>query len=224
VQIHAEERFERYITGVPLPIHGIRSGITCLGSQPMANARPGHRRRSRRALADEARFLQTLLRRSDISSCELDRTTFHRCAGNRNRPCLFFLSYDIFVLKSHQVSIAQKDFNLTLEQEAIDFFREMCNLTKLIQDLADDLDPTKESALKEFARTARPVTSFTAPQTEQPKSLRSIPTVAEGDDARGGTQGGLQEDVFSDPDLQSLLAKMGFEIDGVIFGVCVSKT
>ncbi|KAF9219008.1 hypothetical protein BS17DRAFT_468424 [Gyrodon lividus] len=60
-----------------------------------------------------------------------------------------------------KVSFAQRDFDLTDSDEAVDFLREMYNLTTKIDALARGLDPSKKSALIKVAEAARPVISLT---------------------------------------------------------------
>ncbi|KAF9232033.1 hypothetical protein BU15DRAFT_67820 [Melanogaster broomeanus] len=102
-----------------------------------------------------------------------------------------------------EVCIAQKDFKLTDSDEAIDFLREMYNLTAKVEALAAGLDPSKLAGERqERQRQAR--------KAGQDNGQSTITSIQE--------EGGVQEDYFADLEIQRHLEQMGYEIDGVLFG------
>ncbi|KAF9230540.1 kinase-like domain-containing protein [Melanogaster broomeanus] len=107
-----------------------------------------------------------------------------------------------------KVSIAQKDFKLTDSDEAIDFLREMYNLTAKVEALAAGLDPSKQNVLKNVAVAARPMISLTQPQKDKKDKSKTT----------GRSTITSEEDYFADLEIQRHLEEMGYEIDGVLFG------
>ncbi|KAF9236954.1 hypothetical protein BU15DRAFT_76445 [Melanogaster broomeanus] len=90
-----------------------------------------------------------------------------------------------------KVCIAQKDFKLTNSDEAINFLREMYNLTAKVEALVAGLDPSKQNPQKD-------------------KKDKSKTT--------GRSTITSEEDYFTDLEIQRHLEEMGYEIDGVLFG------
>ncbi|KAF9222181.1 hypothetical protein BS17DRAFT_194547 [Gyrodon lividus] len=91
----------------------------------------------------------------------------------------------------------------------------MYNLTTKIDALARGFDPSKKSALIKVAQAARPVISL----TEQAKRKKTKTNA-------GSTMGSIVEedgpqesDYFADPEIRLHLEEMGYELEGVIFGV-----
>jgi len=142
-----------------------------------------------------------------VAQAELDVRVCHSVC------CLFF-----YFSRRGQVNVAQKNFDLTQEKEAVAFFHEMYNLASELEDLAAKLNPNKRHCLGEVTGTTRPMISLAALARKHKlttaSTLASIP--------EGPSHGGAQDDlgVFAADDIQLLLHRMHYKISFVPVGVC----
>ncbi|KAF9232018.1 hypothetical protein BU15DRAFT_67841 [Melanogaster broomeanus] len=93
--------------------------------------------------------------------------------------------------------IAQNDFNLTDSDKAIDFLREIYNPTAKVVALATELDPSKQSVLRNVAQAARPMIYL----AQLYKTRKE------------------KEEKTTDLEIQRHLEEMGYEIDAVILSM-----
>jgi hypothetical protein len=124
-------------------------------------------------------------------------------------------------LWKYQVSIAQRDFDLSKEDDAVSFLREMYNLATMFKDLSDKLDPEKNSCLIKIKAAATKVISLTKMARQNKSVSRSLAPVPEGREP-----GGAEDDlgVFGADDIQAVLKSMKYQVDFVLFGVRVIGT
>jgi len=112
--------------------------------------------------------------------------------------------------------IAQRDFDLTNEQEAIAFFREMYNLANELEDLASSFNEGKKELLGKIMTAARPVISLASLAGKYKSTGSALASIPE-DPGNGGAQDDLG--VFAADDIQLVLRKMNYKISFVPVGV-----
>ena len=109
-----------------------------------------------------------------------------------------------------QVSIAQKDFDLTDKHAVVTFLHEMYNLTRELEDLAANFDSAKWQSLGMFTNTAHSLRSLTS-QTQKSKSTRvTLASVHEWGPRCGGTQDDLG--IFAANDIQLALHMINLKV------------
>ncbi|KAH7904687.1 kinase-like domain-containing protein [Hygrophoropsis aurantiaca] len=113
------------------------------------------------------------------------------------------------------VSIAQRDFDLNTEHDAIDFLREMYNLATELKDLGNDLDENKKESLQKLQKAASKLPSLTSEARRKTTTRSTMASVAEERD-----EPGFQDDlgVFAADDIQTILKEMNYKIEYIAFG------
>ncbi|KAH7911000.1 hypothetical protein BJ138DRAFT_1151693 [Hygrophoropsis aurantiaca] len=116
--------------------------------------------------------------------------------------------------QGREVSIAQRDFDLTTADDATAFFREMYNLATELEDLGKALDDRKEESLQKLRDAASKLPSLTSEARGQKTTTARTTLASDRDEWK------LQDDlgVFEAGDIKALLKKMNYKIDFIPFG------
>jgi hypothetical protein len=124
-------------------------------------------------------------------------------------------SFFIFISRRYQVSIAQRDFDLTSKSEAVSFLCEMYNLATMLEDLAGKLDPQKKGRLSRIKANASKVISLNEMAKQNRSRSRSRATTGSMTTVSESHEPGDAQDelgVFGADDIQAVLKAMNYKI------------
>ncbi|KAG1766756.1 kinase-like domain-containing protein [Suillus placidus] len=117
--------------------------------------------------------------------------------------------------EDRQVSIAQKDFDLTTAGGAVTFLREMYNLVAMLEDLAKHLDKGKQGSLVKVHQDASKIISLTSKAKQGGTGGSTLASMVE-DAADEEPQDDLG--VFGTEAIQAILKKMNYKINFIPAG------
>ncbi|KAG2123457.1 hypothetical protein DEU56DRAFT_893632 [Suillus clintonianus] len=114
--------------------------------------------------------------------------------------------------EDRQVSIAQKDFDLTTADGAVTFLREMYNLAAMLEELAKHLDKRKQDSLVKVDQDAASLRMISlASKVKKDKTGGSTLASTVEDDTDEEPRDDLG--VFGTDDIKAILKKMNYKID-----------
>ncbi|KAG2342425.1 hypothetical protein BDR05DRAFT_1026657, partial [Suillus weaverae] len=114
-----------------------------------------------------------------------------------------------------QVSIAQKEFDLTTADGAVTFLREMYNLVAMLEELAKHLGKCKQGSLVTVNQDASEMISLTSKAKRDRTGGSTLASIVE-DDADEEPQDDLG--VFGTDAIQAILKKMNYKINFIPAG------
>lgn len=117
-----------------------------------------------------------------------------------------------------QVSIAKKDSNLTVPDDAISFHREMYNLATQLKGLVGNFNQHR------IRRLSSKVMSITQASQKRKQPSKSTHEHDDNDEAGSGGTFGDGLGVFSAGDIQAILKAIKYKIDFIPFGVRLLTT
>ncbi|KAG9310577.1 hypothetical protein JVU11DRAFT_9132 [Chiua virens] len=116
-----------------------------------------------------------------------------------------------------EVAIAQKDFDLQTSSDSRQFLKELYNLQMKLDEMAEALDDDKKDDLKNIAKAAMLITSYTQRAKETQKTTKSK---SKGTRGTSDLESVPEEDAdfTQDDDVQDRLNDMGYVSDFIVYG------
>ncbi|KAG1794435.1 uncharacterized protein HD556DRAFT_1370351 [Suillus plorans] len=115
-----------------------------------------------------------------------------------------------------KVFIVQKNFDLTMANEAVAFLREMYNLAQELDSLAGKIDPKNTTRLADIKVAAFELISLTSQAQHNTTPRTTLASVFEENREASGVQDDLG--VFDADDIQGILKRMDCQILFIVFG------
>ncbi|KDR73207.1 hypothetical protein GALMADRAFT_724722 [Galerina marginata CBS 339.88] len=118
-----------------------------------------------------------------------------------------------------EVYISQKDFDLSNENDAVAFQREMYNLASVLESMVGQLDTSKRDELQAIKKRAADLTSVHSSGAWMKHNGTQTPDF-DFDDEESDEPDGDELGIFGDDTIRAGLARMNYQVAYVAYGVC----